>query len=54
MAAWEEANRLATESGVWIPYQWSFEKIVLSERVVGAHFHASFTQIDWVNSGIAE
>lgn len=54
VAAWEEANRLATESGVWIPYQWSFEKIVLSERVVGAFFHASFTQIDWVNSGIAE
>lgn len=50
--AWEVANRKAAELAVWVPFQWAYQKIILSERVVNAVFHTYFTNIDWVNAAV--
>ncbi|MBE3074113.1 MAG: ABC transporter substrate-binding protein [Actinobacteria bacterium] len=50
--AWEEANRLATESGAWVPWTWDNETIIYSENLVNPIYNTFFSHIDWVVVGV--
>lgn len=50
--AWEEANRLATESGAWVPWTWDNETIIYSENLVNPIYNTFFSHIDWVVAGV--
>ncbi|MBK5227276.1 MAG: ABC transporter substrate-binding protein [Actinobacteria bacterium] len=52
VAAWEEANRLATESGAWVPWTWDNETIIYSENLVNPIYNTFFSHIDWVVAGV--
>ncbi len=54
VAAWEEANRLATESGAWVPWTWDNETIIYSERLVNPIYNTFISHIDWVVVGVQE
>jgi ABC-type transport system substrate-binding protein len=51
---WEKANRIATESGAWIPWSWDETAIVLGPRVRDARYLPFLTQIDWVNAHLGQ
>ena len=51
--AWEEANRYATETGVWIPWSWDTSTIVYSENLVNPYYLGFISHVDWVNAGVA-
>lgn len=51
-AAWEEANRYATETGVWIPWSWDEEIILESGNLVNAYYLGFHSHLDWVNVGV--
>lgn len=50
--AWEEANRLATESGAWVPWTWDNETIIYSANLVNPIYNTFFSHIDWVVAGV--
>lgn len=50
--AWEEANRLATERGAWVPWSWDKETIIYSENLVNPIYNTFFSHIDWVVAGV--
>ena len=50
--AWEEANRYATESGVWVPWSWDEEVILESGDLVNAYYLGFVSHVDWVNLGV--
>lgn len=52
VAAWEEANRLATESAVWVPWSWDDETIIYSENLVNPIYNTFFSHVDWVVVGV--
>ncbi|HVL64842.1 MAG TPA: ABC transporter substrate-binding protein [Actinomycetota bacterium] len=52
--AWEEANRLATESAVWVPWSWDNETIIFSENLVNPIYNTFFSHIDWVVVGVEQ
>ena len=54
IAAWEEANRMATESAVWIPWSWDKETIFHAENVVNPIYNTFFSHLDWVVMGVEE
>jgi peptide/nickel transport system substrate-binding protein len=49
---WQEANRLATESGAWIPWSWDESTILLGPRVRDARFLPFLAQVDWFNASL--
>ncbi|MGH2754769.1 MAG: ABC transporter substrate-binding protein, partial [Actinomycetota bacterium] len=51
-AAWEEANRYATETAVWVPWSWDASTLIYSDRVVNAYYLSNHSGFDWVNVGI--
>lgn len=51
---WQEADRIATESGAWIPWSWDESSILLGSRVRDAHFLPFLGQIDWVNASLKQ
>ena len=53
-AAWEEANRYATETAVWIPWSWDESVIIYSPRVLNVYYLGFHSHVDWVNAGIDE
>ena len=53
-AAWQEANKYATESAVWVPWTWDNVTQLFSTRVVNAYYFSFTAGIDWVNVGIDE
>jgi peptide/nickel transport system substrate-binding protein len=50
--AWENANRLATESGVWVPWSWDNETIIYSEALVNPIYNTFFSHVDYVVAGV--
>lgn len=52
VTAWEEANRLATESGAWVPWTWDNETIIYSDNLVNPIYNTFFSHIDWVVAGV--
>jgi peptide/nickel transport system substrate-binding protein len=52
-AAWEEANKLATESAVWIPWSWDTETIIHSDDLINPIYVTFHSHVDWVNAGVA-
>lgn len=54
VAAWEEANRLATESGAWVPWTWDNETIIYSEDLINPIYNTFFSHIDWVVVGVQQ
>lgn len=53
-AAWEEANRYATETAVWIPWSWDEEVLLESGDLVNAYYLGFHSHVDWVNLGVEE
>jgi peptide/nickel transport system substrate-binding protein len=53
-AAWEAANKYATEAAPWVPWTWDFATQLYSERVVNAYYFSFHSGIDWVNIGLDE
>ncbi len=52
-AAWEAANRYATETGVWIPWSWDNDLIAYSsENITNVYYFGFHSQVDWVNIAI--
>lgn len=51
-AAWENANQLATESAVWVPWSWDESTIIYSEDLVNAIYNTFFAHVDWVAVGV--
>jgi peptide/nickel transport system substrate-binding protein len=49
---WQNVNRIATESGAWVPWSWDESAILYSSRLVGPRFLSAISQIDWVNVGL--
>jgi len=52
-AAWEAANRYATETAVWVPWSWDNETIIFSENLVNPYYLGFHSHVDWVNAGVA-
>lgn len=51
--AWEEANKYATETGVWIPWSWDNENIPFSsENIANVYYFGFHSHVDWVNTAI--
>ena len=51
--AWTQANKLATESGAWVPIRWYLDRDLGSEKLRGGYWHAYYTALDWANAGVA-
>lgn len=51
-AAWEEANRMATELAPWVTTRWQIEASVVSDQVTNAYFNTYYDAVDWVNMGV--
>ncbi|CAN5724562.1 ABC transporter substrate-binding protein [soil metagenome] len=51
-AAWEAANKKATELAPWVPYRWYKSRTLASDRMENAYFHAYYENLDWINSGV--
>ena len=51
-AAWENANQLATESAVWVPWSWDESTIIYSEDLVNPIYSTFFAHVDWVAVGV--
>jgi peptide/nickel transport system substrate-binding protein len=52
--AWQEVNRMATESGVWVPWTWDDETIVYSAGLVNPIYNTFFSHVDWTNVGVTQ
>jgi peptide/nickel transport system substrate-binding protein len=53
-AAWQEVNKMVTESAVWVPWSWDEAILPFSDKAVNAYYHSYVTTIDWVNVGVRE
>jgi peptide/nickel transport system substrate-binding protein len=53
-AAWQEVNRMATESGAWVPWTWENENIIFSDRLVNPIYQTFFSHVDLTNVGVAQ
>jgi peptide/nickel transport system substrate-binding protein len=51
-ASWRTVDRIATESGAWVPWSWDESSILVSSRVRDARFLPFLGQIDWVNTTV--
>ncbi len=49
---WEEANKLATLLGAWVPISWDKSVIVYGKDVTNVVYNAFLAHIDWVVVGI--
>ena len=54
VAAWEEANRYATETAVWVPWSWDKETLIYSPDLINPIYNTFFSHIDWVVAGVAD
>ncbi|CAN5711631.1 ABC transporter substrate-binding protein [soil metagenome] len=54
VAAWVEANKMATESGVWVPWSWDKETILQSGDLVNPIYTSFVAHIDWTNVGVSQ
>jgi peptide/nickel transport system substrate-binding protein len=54
IAAWEEANRMATELAVWVPWSWDEETLIYSEGLVNPIYNTFFAGIDWISVGVTQ
>jgi hypothetical protein len=54
IAKWEEANRMATELAVWVPWSSDDETIIYSEGLVNPIYNTFFSSIDWINVGVTQ
>ena len=52
--AWQEVNKMATETAVWVPWSWDEDILVFSEDAVNAYYHTYTTTIDYVNVGVSQ
>jgi peptide/nickel transport system substrate-binding protein len=52
--AWQEVNRMATESAAWIPWTWDDETIVYSAGLVNPIYNTFFSHVDWTNVGVTQ
>jgi peptide/nickel transport system substrate-binding protein len=52
--AWQEVNRMATESAVWVPWTWDDETIVYSAGLVNPIYNTFFSHVDWTNVGVTQ
>lgn len=52
--AWQNVNRIATETGSWVPWSWDKETIIYSEGLVNPIYNTFFSHIDWTVAGIAD
>jgi peptide/nickel transport system substrate-binding protein len=50
--AWEEANRYATESGVWIPWSWDESVLIYAEAVLNPIYLTFNSHVDLANIGV--
>ncbi|MFN2488951.1 MAG: ABC transporter substrate-binding protein [Actinomycetota bacterium] len=50
--AWQEVNKMATDTAVWVPWSWDEDVIPFSPDAVNAYHHTFTTLIDWVNVGV--
>lgn len=51
--AWEEANKYATDSGVWIPWSWDESIIIYSENLINPIYLGFVSHVDIANVGVA-
>jgi peptide/nickel transport system substrate-binding protein len=51
-AAWGAANKKATELAVWVPFRWTFARVVVSPRMTNAYYDQYYENVDFVNSGV--
>ena len=51
--AWQEVNKMVTESAAVVPWSWDEDILPYSENAVNAYYHTFTTTIDWVNVGVA-
>lgn len=54
VAAWEEANRLSTESAAWVPLRWYLDRDLGSTNLVNGYWHSYYTAIDWPSIGVKQ
>jgi peptide/nickel transport system substrate-binding protein len=52
--AWQEVNKMATETAVWVPWSWDEDILPYSENAVNAYYLTFTTTVDWVNVGVKE
>ena len=50
--AWEEANRYATETGVWIPWSWDESVLIYAESVLNPIYLGFNSHVDLANIGV--
>jgi peptide/nickel transport system substrate-binding protein len=51
-AAWEATNKQATEDAAWVPYRWTFARVVVSPRMQNAYYDQYYENVDFVNAGV--
>ena len=52
--AWQEVNKQATETAVWVPWSWDEDLLPYSSNAVNAYYQTFTTTIDWVNVGVSQ
>ena len=53
-AAWQEVNKMVTESAVVVPWSWDEDILPYSSNAVNAYYQTFTTTIDWVNVGVRQ
>jgi peptide/nickel transport system substrate-binding protein len=51
-AAWAATNKAATQFASWVPYRWSFGRIIIGPNLTNAFYNQYYELIDWVNAGV--
>jgi peptide/nickel transport system substrate-binding protein len=51
-SAWAAANKAATQGASWVPYRWSFGRIIVGQNLTNAFYNQYYELIDWVNAGV--
>jgi peptide/nickel transport system substrate-binding protein len=51
-AAWEATNKQATQDAAWVPYRWTFARVVVSPRMQNAYYDQYYENVDFVNAGV--
>jgi peptide/nickel transport system substrate-binding protein len=51
-AAWAAANKKATELAAWVPYRWTFARVIVSPGVTNAYYDQYYENIDIANVGV--
>jgi peptide/nickel transport system substrate-binding protein len=52
--AWEEANKYATESAVWVPWSWDDDLILYGDTIDNVYYLGFHSHVDWVNIALKE